>query len=282
MATPLFPGIKIVPLDQCIAHEGVVDAWVGQIANNLLDAGVMKNPIIVSHLRKGGKRVVIDGMHRFAALRRLEIPHVMVYEIDYMDPEVRLAGWDALTFRSINAHKLINELFGDQKKFSIERTQSAVEAQNALRTRQALLAIGDRRGSFFLLCSKRAPSVDSLVKVSQKVDLSLDEKGFRPLYVADSLSIPDFDEKQASGIIFRAHYQKEEILERTLGGKLFPRKSTRHIIPRRPLRVDVGLPLLRTNISLDAKNEILNEHMRWCYESDRIRYYPESVFIFAD
>jgi hypothetical protein len=54
------------------------------------------------------------------------------------------------------------------------------------------------------------------------------------------------------------------------------------MIPGRPLRIDVTIAMLRAKISLAAQNRLLKEHLRWCYESDRIRYYPERVFIFAD
>lgn len=277
-----FPDITIVPLSQCLAHEGVVPRWVDEIATNLLDEGVMKNPIVVTKTKRRGKRVVIDGMHRFAALQQLDIPTALVYEIDYDDPAIQLAGWDALTFRPFRAKAFLTQLFGKDRGYTVERTASAEAAQAAVRTREAVLAAGDRHGTFSLLCPRKPATVEACTSKARLADDVLDAQGFRPVYVADSLSIADFHQTRATGILFRTHYTKEEIIERTLAGKLFPRKSTRHLIPRRPLRVDIGIPVLRAKISLDAKNALLAERLRWCYEADRVRYYPESVFIFAD
>lgn len=284
MSSPIFAKIRIVPLEQCVAHEGVVNRWVEQIATNLRDEGVMKNPIIVTKLRgaKPARWVVIDGMHRFAALKHLGVPHILVYEIDYRSTDIELAGWDALVFRPFQATKFCKahaELF---KQFDIHVTHDAQHAQDCVTSRSSVLAIGDQSGKFRLITPKRTASVDQCVRMSERIDRTLDEEGYKPVYVANSLSLDDFHQQRATGIVFRPYYSKEEILERTLAGKLFPRKSTRHAIPKRPLRVDVTIPMLSSKISLRAKNELLREHLNWCYASDRMRYYPESVFVFSD
>ena len=40
--------------------------------------------------------------------------------------------------------------------------------------------------------------------------------------------------------------------------------------------------LLKAKMSLKTKNNLLYSHLLWCFKSNRIRYYPESVYIFAD
>lgn len=279
--SPHFKQIKIVPMRHCITHEGVVNRWVEHIAHNLLDEGVMKNPIIVTRVgRTHNKWIVIDGMHRFAALRQLEIPHIAVYEIDYQHADSALGGWDALVFRPFHAQTFLRKEF--KHGYRIEKVGSAKEAKAAVDTRAALIAATDRRGPFYLLTKGHHATVDQCARTSQKVDMALDAQGYRPLYVPDTLSINDYKKTDASGLVMRTRYTKAEVLERTLEGKLFPRKSTRHMIHGRPLRVDITIAMLRAKISLAAKNRLLKEHLRWCYEADRIRYYPEPVFIFAD
>ncbi len=280
--TPHFPDIKIVSLRQCIAHEGVVKRWVDEIATNLQDAGVMKNPIIVTRPDRRGRRIVIDGMHRFAALRALEIADVLVYEIDYESDEIQLSGWDAMILRSFDAKKFLHKHFTNTRGITMTTTRKAETAAAAVNTRAALAAVGDRRGPFHLITRGHTATVDECVQCSVQIDTALDAARLRPVYVADALSLEDFKRTDAHGIVMRPHYSKTEIQSRTLAGKLFPRKSTRHLIPHRPLRVDVGIALLRAQLPLAAKNKVLREHLRWCYEADRIRYYPESVFVFSD
>ncbi|MBI2345740.1 MAG: hypothetical protein HYV03_02400 [Deltaproteobacteria bacterium] len=302
--TDIFPRITIAHLADCIAHEGVVPQWVERIAANIQEQGVLKNPIIVARPDgnqphsggEGGTRralpgggatrvpvIVVDGMHRFAALRRLEIPDVVVYEIDYAAPTVLLEGWDALVFKPFSALPFLRRLAGAIGKGIQPTVAASIEAaQQAIDRRRALLAATDRRGRCHLLVSRASPTVEQLVRASELADRALDAADLRPVYVPDSLSAGDFDTTKATGLVIRPHYTKAEIIKRTLARKLFPRKSTRHLIPGRPLRVDLPLTLLRARIGLAAKNRLLDEHLRWCYASDRIRYYPESVFIFAD
>ncbi|MDO8493973.1 MAG: ParB N-terminal domain-containing protein [Deltaproteobacteria bacterium] len=77
-------------------------------------------------------------------------------------------------------------------------------------------------------------------------------------------------------------HQKETVLERAVQGKLFPPKSTRHLIAKRPLRVDIDLSLLESPKDLKEKNRFLQEHLKDCYEKGSVRFYAESVLIFSD
>lgn len=278
----IFPRIKIVHLADCLAHEGVVARWVDQIAANLLDHGVLKNPIVVTRNRRAGKQIVIDGMHRFAAFRRLEIPDIVAYEVDYDAPTVRLEGWDAVILRPFAARPFLQRCFPTRRGFRIDRLRDLSEAQIAMDRREALIAAMDAARRCYLVTCRGRVTVDRLVQASEIADRELERAACKPIYVADSLALADFHRMHATGLIVRPHYTKREILERTMAHRLFPRKSTRHLIPGRPLRVDVNLTLLRAKIPSAAKNRWLDEHLRWCYESDRIRYYPESVFVFAD
>lgn len=82
------PRIKIIPTEKCLIHEGVVQKWVDQIADTIQNDGIMKNPIIVT--AHEGHYVVLDGMHRFAALQQLKIPDILVFEVDYISKEIVL------------------------------------------------------------------------------------------------------------------------------------------------------------------------------------------------
>ncbi len=82
--------------------------------------------------------------------------------------------------------------------------------------------------------------------------------------------------------MIRPKFTKEEVVERTLSGKIFPRKTTRHIIPHRPLKVRVKLSLLSEDIDLDTKNKLLQAELRRLNDHGRIRFYPDSIFLFNE
>ena len=80
--------IKIIPVEKCLIHEGTVQEWVDQIAATIKNDGILKNPIIVT--AHESYYVVLDGMHRFAAIEQLELPDILVCEVDYFSQGVVL------------------------------------------------------------------------------------------------------------------------------------------------------------------------------------------------
>jgi hypothetical protein len=79
---------------------------------------------------------------------------------------------------------------------------------------------------------------------------------------------------------------KKEVVDTALAGKVFSQKTTRHIIPARPMNVNVPIVWLHGNISLDEANTRLREHLA----SKRIdklppgqildRRYDEELYVF--
>lgn len=276
-----YPTIKIVPLSQCLAHEGVVQKWVEGIAFNILDNGIMKNPIIVT--KRDEYYVVIDGMHRFAACKEVEIRDILVCEIDYFSDDIVLEGWDAFTFETLDLSTLLKTLF-PTTDYTISQVTALSDCQTRVNARTALVGGTDRRGSTWIVEKKSGAiaSVDELIRATELIDQAIDEKGLKVAYIANSISIEEFNRSGAESIVVRPVFTKNEIIERTLQNKLFPRKSTKHVVPNRPLRVDIDLALLRADIDIETKNRVLQEHLQWCFKSDRVRYYPEPIFIFSD
>jgi hypothetical protein len=281
--TDIYPHLKIVPLEKCLTHEGIVSKWVDRIAFNIMDHGIVKNPVIAAEEK--GKYVIIDGMHRLAAFKNLELRDILICEIDYYSDKINLEGWDAFTFRPLGAKDLLEHLFSKKDGYVVEECADPKKARDELMARKHLLVAGDKGGKFYTLnkpTTDKEHMLDELIHVTEIVDAEIDHRNLRVLYVANSLSDEQFKTSDAKSMIIRPHFRKEEVIERTLSRKLFPRKSTRHIIPDRPLRVDLDLSLLRANIDLETKNRLLDEHLKWCFESDRVRFYPESVYVFAD
>lgn len=281
--TDISPRLKIIPINKCLAHEGIVKKWVDRIAYNILDHGIVKNPIIVSEHE--GMYVVIDGMHRFNAFKKLELRDILVCEVDYYSDEIVLEGWDAFTFKELNAMKLLNELFPKSEGYVTKECHDVEEARKELLARKHILIAGDKDGKFYTLnkpINSKEHLLDELIRDTEKIDEEIDARNLKVLYVANSVSSEQFKMSDAKAIIIRPQFREEEVIERTLQKKLFPRKSTRHIIPNRPLRIDLDLSLLRADIDIKIKNRLLDEHLKWCFERDRVRFYPESVYVFAD
>lgn len=86
----------------------------------------------------------------------------------------------------------------------------------------------------------------------------------------------------SNGIVLKPPFTKKEVLKRALTQKILPPKSTTHIISNRPLRVDLDLALLRSDLDLETKNKRLQAHLKECVANHHVRFYPESVYLFGD
>ena len=84
-----------------------------------------------------------------------------------------------------------------------------------------------------------------------------------------------------------SHPQSALVLGVTLAGLVFPPKTTRHIIPSRPLGTSTPLELLRSEHLDEAQtlfvNDLKSKHVKRMPEGSKIgsRRYMEEVFVFA-
>lgn len=278
--------IKIIPISKCLVHEGIVEDWAGQIATSIRNDGFMKNPVIVA--KHDGYYVVLDGMHRFRAIKKLGINDILAYEVDYFSKEVILEGWDIFSFTKIGAEGFLKDVFPANKGYQILKLKNLAEARDKVLKQSILLAVGDKASKACTVLGLTKKDVakkdllDVLCEAVDRLDRKLAKGLNKTIYVDNSLTLASFSESSARSLVLRPQFTKQEVLDRTLHKKIFPPKSTRHLIPARPLRVDLDLSLLRGSISLKAKNKLLQDHLQWCHENNRVRFYPESIFIFAD
>ncbi|MCI4341828.1 MAG: ParB N-terminal domain-containing protein [Thermoplasmata archaeon] len=87
MRAPVFVLLEIGRLRE---HEEVLRADVERLVEEIRAAGRVDNPIWVD--RTTG--AILNGHHRFAALRALGARRVPAWEFDYADPRIRLDRWN--------------------------------------------------------------------------------------------------------------------------------------------------------------------------------------------
>jgi len=80
--------------------------------------------------------------------------------------------------------------------------------------------------------------------------------------------------------------EKSEVVESCVSHKLFPPKSTRHLIPSRPLGLGVPLAMLKNKNHAEAESafvqHIRSKHIRKLPKGSKVgsRRYLEEVFLF--
>lgn len=83
------PEFRLLPLDQLRVHEEVVEAEVVQLVGELRSEGTVREPLWIAR----GSLVILNGHHRYNALRRMGARLAPAWLLDYDDPEIELGRW---------------------------------------------------------------------------------------------------------------------------------------------------------------------------------------------
>src|SRR5512136_1822416 len=81
--------IALIDLDRLHIHEEVIPAVVDQLAESIVKDKVLRHPVMVDK----NSLVVLDGMHRVAALRKIGCRRMPVCLVDYNNPAIGLFEW---------------------------------------------------------------------------------------------------------------------------------------------------------------------------------------------
>ncbi|MCI4363638.1 MAG: ParB N-terminal domain-containing protein [Thermoplasmata archaeon] len=83
------PAFDLVELRRLRIHEEVLDQDVAKLVQELERSEEIVEPIWVDR----ATWVILNGHHRFAALRALGAERIPAWLLDYQDPRIRLARW---------------------------------------------------------------------------------------------------------------------------------------------------------------------------------------------
>jgi hypothetical protein len=268
--------IVLVELEGLNLHEEVDPGVLRRLLHEIEDDEALWCPVIVDK----ESMVVLDGTHRVNALRILGCKYVCVYFVDYSDPEIGVERW----FRAIPEHlpkERVEEVAKGLGMVLIPLDPSGVEGVS-----YPVLRLRD--GSSFAL----APRPDSMhcFDTLHSFERRLEATGYGINYYAETDASEKLTRSAVSAVLQPPALEKEQVVSSAVKGHVLPCKATRHVIPGRPVGVDVPLMLLKNHeINLEEANARLaalierktTENMPpgtlW-----RGRIYNEYTFIFAD
>lgn len=270
------PDLRIVPIANLLLHEQHDSGRSAPLISRLKTEGVLKNPPVVAPI--GDERyVVLDGANRVTALLELGLPHIAVQSVDYEDPELVLDTWYHLvsSFPRNEFNRSLGLLAG------VKVTVSELMHARAELARRAALA-------YFSLPNNGVFTISAEGNLHQRTQLLNDivdiykTRGKIHRANTDHLDqlLPYYDEVTA--LVVFPRYQPAEIMELARVGARLPAGITRHIIPRRALRINMPLSLLSDARSLDEKNEWLQDWLKVKIAGKEARFYQESTFLFDE
>lgn len=251
--------IALVETDRLLLHEETIPDLLEALAERIRDDGVLKSPVIIDR----GTMVVLDGMHRVKALRILGCRFTCACLVDYQNNGIKVDRWCRTISKSFNleeAVKLTGELDLILAPKYVCTSSDSIDAVNVMKFRDASYEITSPRPGFM-------PAFDAVRELEFKLRIS----GFEVGYETER----DADKKLASGavdaVLCPPQIGKKQIIDTAKAGLVFTFKVTRHIIPARPVGVNVPLSLLR-NHSLSVQET--NERLSAILHRKKIRHAP--------
>jgi hypothetical protein len=274
-STP-FPVLRIVPIEQIRFHEAPETDRAARLVERLAEDRHLLNPPIVAPLPQAQGYLLIDGANRLSAMRLLGYQCVPVQIINYDDPALRLGSWHHAVMR-LSWPAWLEQLRAQGLAVEIV---SAEEIEGALATRQACAALQAAEGACAFIAASNNLRAD-IHAMTTLIDTYKKSHSFERVDQTNLAELRSLYPDLTALVLFPP-FEKREVMQLVADHLKLPTGLTRHSIPGRVLRVNIQLDVLRSDLSLEDKNDWLEAFVRMRRRERHVRFYPEPVFIFDD
>jgi hypothetical protein len=278
--------LEVVPVASLLLHEKILPRMADSLILEFKNWVNLQNPIII-----GENYIVLDGHHRAYAFKKLNFKYIPVCKIDYDHKATQLRYWFRLLKNADSMEsfkKLVNEMNGNFRE---------VDGKDTLEKRldKNRFSFGIQRQNFFASISFKEEVVHDAVDAYNRLEEiqgKLLDKGVKITYVpCQSVHKKEFLDKLQDHeiVIWTPRITKDMVVAAISEKKVFAPKTTRHLIPVRPINVNIPTHWFKENISLEEINtrfvEFLQKKRIRRFGPGQVvdgRYYEEELFAFYD
>jgi hypothetical protein len=269
--------IAIANIADLHLHEEVVPELLDELVRTVDSDGCLKHPVIVDE----GSHVVLDGMHRVAALRRLGCIRCPVCFVDYGNPTITVGCW----YRAVKGAGMLGGVVAEVERIGFDVEQVTNIDEESIGVFPVLAAVKNLESDFLIHAS--FGDLKEAYEIVKAVEEGLKASSFEVLYETEDDALRMLRGGVVDAVLLTPRLTKGCIVSTALSGAVFSYKATRHVVPARPLHVDVPLSLLRGDSGIDEVNEELRRRL----ERRRLRLvsagnvfrgrrYEEAVYVF--
>ena len=268
--------ITLHELDKLHVHEETIPELVENLARKISDDGSFFHPIVVER----GHSVVLDGMHRVAASKKIGFRYIPVCLVDYDNPNIQVGSWYRL-FQNPSLQEALEVCVG----LGLSVQEGSFDGHlKLIERREAIAALFSNERSLALQGAAR--DIKDAYDLIRDIGDHLRRRGSMIRYDTENEAQKNVNDGRTSIGLATPVISKSEIVEVALSGRIFAPKSTRHIIPARPMAVNIPTDWLWGDLSLGETNRRMVDLLK----SKRIerlppgqvldRKYDEELFVF--
>lgn len=275
-------SLRLVPVEKVRPHERYHPLRVEQLAGSLEQDGMLANPPLVAELPDDQGYVILDGATRTTAFKKLGYPHLIVQVVD-LQRDVQLYSWSHVVLdRNSNGsvQGLLETLRGipglGMEERPVADLSSAIQGEGAL----GALITKDNIG-YLLTLAQESPGAgqDEWLDLQNQLVDTYGEWGDVERTLEHRMESLKAMYPTIAGLFVFPSYTAEMVMQVVMHGKHLPAGLTRFVIPGRILRLNAPLENLRSDESLVAKQDWLDQFIERKLGGRSVRYYEEPVML---
>jgi len=226
----------LIDVDKLVPHEEIVPGRLRDLVEKIKSEGVVDMPIVVAPIPGTDKYLVVDGHHRWAAVKELGYRKVPAIIIDYFNDSVKLKTWYPAIIGKID--KVLENLVKEGVR--IEECRDPVIDEEEL-GKYAFIVLG-RNGE----CYKIHGGIEEQKKVSKILSKLNLEGEFTLVYYGEKQeALQDLEKGEIDYLFLRKQPTKQEVIQLARQNKVYSPKTTRHILPYTPAKTNTPLEKLK-------------------------------------
>jgi hypothetical protein len=273
------PKLMLVDADDLLLHEEADDRRCEAIRARIEADGVIRHPLIAAKDHGKVSHVLLDGVNRYEALRKLGCRFVPIQEVSLDDRALELSTWHH-ELEGLEADEVMDILSSSMRVTAFEGgfTQTGDFIPRYESNWGAVIVLPDRRCLAVIVEGSMQQRVQAIRRMVRRVSPSgaMDRVSYTNLNDL-VMNYPKF-----SALVCYRPFSKEDVLKLAVAGVLFPCGVTRFSIPKRVLSLGLPVPLLLGDGTLEEKQEALRLLIVDKIRNRKIRFYEEPTFHFDD
>ena len=238
-------GVK--PVSALRPHEETIPSHVKGLATEMERDGVQKDPIIIDL----ESLTVLDGMHRLAAFISLGVENAVCCSVDYASSAVKLGRWARVY--TLPAGFPLPEIL---TRSGLTRRSTLAQAFDALEGRDSGLALLTQN---FAYLPEGSLDLGLAMETMTDFDRIAETSGWKREFVPeDDVDVPLQSDR--SMVLLVRKLRKDDVVNSAKSGRLFPCKTSMHVIDPRPVAVNFPMSELNGASSASLRRRLEGRH----------------------
>lgn len=272
--------IAILDISNLHLHEEIIPNLLNELMRSIELDGLLKHPVIVDK----GSLVVLDGTHRVAALERLGCKRIPACLVNYENPAITVGCW----CRALKGARALEHLNTQIKGLGLTIEEVKKIDDTKIGVSPIVAAVRNREKAFLIRSPFR--SLKEAYDIVSQVEEGLKKFDLDVTYETELDALSKLRNYEVDVVLITPRVTKGSIINTALSGSAFSFKTTRHVIPARPLYLNVPLSLLRdSEKSIDEVNNELRgmlqrRHLKHVAAGSVLdgRRYEEDLYLFEE